>query len=443
MGSYCDLKIGSIELGSFKNDYDPYLLSLFQESDKTISYTTIGEAGLADEYDDLEEDHPITEFHYSCAASVALMRLELMGYTKKVSEEGFYKGLSAQIERFEGYVLDWGPDLKEHLTNCIEVLRSLTVESWTVAFAEIQHNNYSPTMRHLEDYKLYPPLLQYMLTEDFFGFPGYSTLIYLRLVIDLYSEDEKLIYDFTSLANGGWVDEAEDLIAGLDEEVSATYSATRKFIIMTEGSSDTWIIQRSLKLLYPQIYDYFKFLDFESARIGGGAGMLANTVKAFASAGISNRIIALFDNDTAAKSAIKTLDNVDLPQNIQIKQYPLLDLAKNFPTIGPTGLSNTDINGLACSIELYLGEDILKDENSEFYPIHWRGYDVGSKQYQGEILNKTEIQNKFNAKLTACEKDGNLIGTYDWNGIRIIIETFFTTFHEQDAERILNSDDLF
>lgn len=171
--------------------------------------------------------------------------------------------------------------------------------------------------------------------------------------------------------------------------------------------------------------------------------MLANTVKAFAGAGISNRIIALFDNDTAAKSAIRTLDSADLPDNIQIRQYPLLDIAKNFPTIGPTGLSNTDINGLACSIELYLGEDILKDENSEYYPIHWRGYDVGSKQYQGEILNKTEILNKFKAKLEACEKDRSLIDTYDWHSIKTILKTLFTTFHEQDAEQILNSDNLF
>lgn len=247
MGSYCDIKIGSVELGSFKNDYDPYLLFLFQESDKTVSYTTIGEAGLTEEYGDLEEDYPIVEFYYSCTSSVALMRLELMGYTKKVSEEGFYQGLSAEIERFEGYLQNWGPDSLDHLLSCITVLRSLTVEKWVDAFAEIQRNNYKPTMRISEDYKNYTPILQYMLTENFYGFPGYSTLIFLRLIIDFYDQDEKLIYDFTSLANGGWVDETEDMISMLDDKVSATFSGTRKFIIMTEGSSDTWIIQRSLK----------------------------------------------------------------------------------------------------------------------------------------------------------------------------------------------------
>lgn len=446
MGSYSDLYFGSISLASIKNDYDPYLLFLFQESDKTVTYTTIDESGLSQEYGDSDGDTPLILFSYACTAAVARSRLELMGYTRATAEKGFSMGLQAKLEKFEDYLQNMfrePNEARKHMTVMVDVLRSLTLEKWLKAFEEIQKHKYPKISWHLKGYDNYSPILQYMLSEDFFGFPGYDTRIFLRLIIDLFEGNEKLIYDFTSLANGGWVDEAEDLIGMLDEEVSANYSASRRFIVMTEGSSDTWIIQRSLKLLYPHLYDYFKFLDFEGAKLGGGAGVLANSIKAFAGAGIINRIIALFDYDTAAEIAMKPLYSIDLPSNIQVKQYPWLQLAESFPTIGPTGLIHTNINGLACSIELYLGEDVLRNEASEYNPVQWKGYDVNVKKYQGEITNKTEILNKFNAKLEACEKDNNLITTYDWRGIQLILNTLLTAFHEQDAELILNFEDSF
>ena len=444
MGSYCELKLGSIHLDSAKNTYNPYLLFLFQESDKQVNYTTIGEAGLSGQYGDLDDDTPLRFFIYSCPASVVRDRLELMGYTKITAQRGFYQAREAQRERFEGYIRDWGPGhYTGHLGTVAGVLESLTLEEWLSAFEEIQTNNYKSTNWQSDDYDTYSPLLKYMLTENAFGFPGYDTLMYLRLIVDLFPNDEELVYDLTELANGGWVNEADDIIVMLDAEVSATYSASRRYIIMTEGSSDTWVIQRSLKLFYPHLYDYFKFLDFEGAKIGGGAGMLANTIKAFAGAGIINRIVALFDNDTAASAAMRTLTLIDIPNNIQVKQYPHLALAECFPTLGPTGLSNADINGLACSIELYLGEDVLKQDALAFYPVQWRGYDTGIKQYQGEILGKTDILNRFHSKLEACEKDHNLIENYDWKGLQLILNVILTAFHEQDAEAILNEKEAF
>ena len=50
------------------------------------------------------------------------------------------------------------------------------------------------------------------------------------------------------------------------------------------------------------VHVWLGFMDFEGVRIGGGAGSLVNIVKAFAGAGIVNRTVALFDNDTAARA---------------------------------------------------------------------------------------------------------------------------------------------
>ena len=69
-----------------------------------------------------------------------------------------------------------------------------------------------------------------------------------------------------------------------------------------------------------------------------------------------------------------------------------------YPTIGPTGLKKMNVNGLACGIEMYLGEDILKF-SKEFAPIQWKGYNEKENKYQGEIANKGLIQTKFREKL--------------------------------------------
>jgi hypothetical protein len=144
-------------------------------------------------------------------------------------------------------------------------------------------------------------------------------------------------------------------------------------------------------------------------------------VKAFAGAGIQNRILALFDNDTAGRSALRKLEQLKLPGNISVLVYPPLQTATEYPTQGPTGDVATNVNGLACSLELYLGQDVLRDENGCLFPVRWRGYDEGMRSYQGEIANKKHIQEAFERKLEACEVDRLLIERFDWSGVLQII----------------------
>lgn len=48
-------------------------------------------------------------------------------------------------------------------------------------------------------------------------------------------------------------------------------------------------------------------------------------------------------------------------------RLPDLEFLKSYPTLGPNGLANMDINGVAASIELYLGNDVLRGDG--FLPI--------------------------------------------------------------------------
>lgn len=171
-------------------------------------------------------------------------------------------------------------------------------------------------------------------------------------------------------------------------------------------------------------------MDFEGVRAPGGAGSLAATIKAFIGAGIVNRCIAFFDNDTAAQSAIRGLRSIDKPANVRIFRYPDIDLAENYPTLGPQGTSIMNVNGLAGGLELYFGRDILQREDGTLTPIQWRGYDETLGQYQGEIINKKCVQDKFKDKLRLCTENHEQINSSDWTGIRAILDRLLTAFHD-------------
>ena len=119
-----------------------------------------------------------------------------------------------------------------------------------------------------------------------------------------------------------------------------------------------------------------------------------------------NRIIGLYDNDSAAIAELENLRTItEMPSNIKIMKLPYINIAQNYPTIGPTDINYMDINGLACSIELFLGSDILKDETGNFEPIRWKSYIDRIKKYQGEIQNKSLIQDRFREKIKEQKKD--------------------------------------
>ena len=211
--------------------------------------------------------------------------------------------------------------------------------------------------------------------------------------------------------------------------MSGEFSLLAKAVILTEGETDRWILQRSLGILYPHLAEYFHFLELDGAKVEGGAGQLANLVKALAGAGIKNKIIALFDNDTAADSALRSLSTATLPENIVVLKYPAIALGEDYPTLGPSGVSSMNVNGLAASIELYLGKEVLEDARGTLTPVQWKGYDPKLKKYQGEITNKAVLQDRFMRKLAACEANPSLVPQYDWEGIRSILNTIRTAFN--------------
>lgn len=99
-----------------------------------------------------------------------------------------------------------------------------------------------------------------------------------------------------------------------------------------------------------------------------------------------------------------------------------------------------DVNGLAGSLELYLGKDALRNEGGELSPVQWTGYDRGVRAYQGAILDKQKVLDRFSEKLACCEACPSRISQYDWEGIEAIIDTMRCAFHQVDMRAILSSE---
>jgi hypothetical protein len=234
--------------------------------------------------------------------------------------------------------------------------------------------------------KIYSDIEQKLIEYDFQI--GQSTSSWLYSILQSLKPDTVIKYDLTFVINNGWVQEG--FIDDLD---------FRKIIILTEGKTDTKFIKTSIKLLYPHLENNYHFMDFGELSLNGSASYLVHNVKSFIGSGINNKIIALFDNDTAGLKEMNLLNKLTIPNNIRVLSYPDIQLADNYPTLGPTGEQKMNINGLACSIEMYLGQELLIEENDLYMPIQWKGFETSMNAYQGEVLNKKLIQKRFESKL--------------------------------------------
>jgi hypothetical protein len=261
----------------------------------------------------------------------------------------------------------------------------------------------------------------------YFGFPWSDIRFFLRAFLETCPNDTLVEEDISDLVHSGYCEPDETVCANALLDLTSGYPANERIIVLTEGSVDKGLLEGSLGLLYPHLREYYTFMDLSIANAEGGAGFLVSTIKAFAGSGISNRVVALFDNDTAAREAVRGLAKTVMPPNIKVMQYPAIEIASQYPTLGPSGISEVDINGLACSIELYLGRDVLT-RDSKLTPVQWRGLMSGTGDYQGEIVDKKRIHDAFAKKLSACREDAALVSKTEWSAMRAILEAMFGVF---------------
>lgn len=430
MGTYTDLTIGDYAVLTTEGGVSWEAMTVFRESDKRVFKRNIH--NYAEVPWQTPDEDPDVEVAcvYSNTARHVRQRLDVMGFSFRRMQAELRSGISTMTRGIREMLepFDEG-EYSSELNAKMMLLEEASFDDWMNSFRYILDNRLSI---HFWDHPSadHPPLVRLMLDHNeeegdpLYCFPVGDVRYLLRVFVEVAEDEATVKQDVTALVHEGIFSSGDELCTIAAKTLIANTPFDSKIIILTEGTTDKHALELSLEVLYPHLSGYFAFIDFDSSNLAGGASSLAATVKAFVGSGITNRIVAIFDNDTAAWVARKGLAKTKLPDNIIDIAYPELELARDYPAIGPNGLSRMDINGLACSIELYFGTDTLTVDG-QLTPIHWKGYDESVKKYQGEINNKKGLQDAFFRKARDCVADRTLIEGQDWASMRLVWQHIF------------------
>lgn len=423
MGSWCSLSINKYAIDHSKSYINPFWALIFQESDRRIKRVHYSEYYTKQMEQDSEE---VDSIEYATTKRIISNRLELQGHSLEASIAYYDEGYSKLINEWM-----WHDDKSfDYGLNNLETLKKIGFYGWVDIVRKIIKENLKESdldiNRNRSKDDLCTFIIDYLMPDCFLGYPTTEYGLALRAILEAMDESDEIVIDVTSLVSGGYYEKHEPICTSTINTQLESSLPFQKIIILTEGSTDTNILSRSLRLLYPHLKDYFSFLDFNGARPEPGTSGLERTVKSFAASGIHNKMIALFDNDTTGLGSCSYLKSkTTLPSNIKIITLPTLEFAKSYPTIGPQGMADVDINDRACSIELYLGKEAITDESGNYIPVQWTGFDHRQNAYQGEITRKGEIQKKFESIVSTIEKDPTKMALYSWSDLRLIFESLF------------------
>lgn len=406
MGQIVSITIGNYDFLSCKNSFGD-LLKIFSEQDLRI-----------EEPSNLQD---VTKRCFLTDVKKAKMCLDVLGHTLDAARLVF--------DKMKSELLDYYQDDEEYV-NQLET--NYTFECWMNAVKHyslvLSKDYFSPEYEYVElerQRNLPHNIAEQMVLDSlpfgddaYFGIPFEYEASWdvFRIILEAFDDTEKIVLDYTWLYEAGWCEEIPN---------SELYDVPR-IVILTEGKYDAYVISNAMKLLYPFMCKFYSFIDFSAFSIQGSTNYLTHYLKVFVGAGIRNKIIALYDNDAAGLCEIKNLEKYKLPSNVRIMHLPDIPLCENYPTIGPINNESTNINGRACSIELFLGKDVLLIDG-EFEPIMWSGYIDKVKAYQGEIKNKGGVQKRFDEKIKKSEMTG--IDSLDnWEECNILLESIFNAF---------------
>lgn len=365
MSSHSFICIGYSWLLAFREGYFPELGSLFRERDRTYTDTGLF-AG------------------YEVSVSQMRDRMNLIGIDMVQTRNAFHKTWRdlSEEERADSFDFDaW--------------LERLCLELETSGSADIHQD------------------------DDWINWHVEPRFV-VRAFVEIYKDrDETVFWNLIDLTSRGFLDPSAEVCTKSRNEVHDTLRSTLPVIVLTEGSTDAEFLTGAIEVLRPHLIGFVTMMDFGHS-VEGGAAALIRTLKAFIASGVPNRVVALFDNDTAAADVIAS-NKSELPHNYRILQYPALELASDYPTLGPSGLTNMDVNGAAGSLELYLGRDILTRPDGSLTPIQWTGYNQKLKRYQGGLTDKALLQKRFRGRLKSARSNGPTEGE-DWSGLEVILD---------------------
>ena len=209
-----------------------------------------------------------------CETLKVIDRLDVMGFTLRRAREDFEELRKSKIEEFESWVDD-GEELS-WFEDEWNFLKRLTFDDYAAALREVMTYRLRPFPLANPKSEGLSPTIKYILAENderLLGFFCSDIRSLLRLACELVAPETYVVQDMTELIAGGYYGESEPVCANLTHSLTAGHPENSRRIILTEGSTDSRLLRDALDLLYPHLSAYYSFMDFDSSRSQGGAGI--------------------------------------------------------------------------------------------------------------------------------------------------------------------------
>jgi len=225
--------------------------------------------------------------------------------------------------------------------------------------------------------------------------------VFLRIIADNpRNENFNLQWRIGDVIDGGWENRGF-FIKPLEK--------AHKILIVTEGKSDSRILKRVIEEFYSSIVDFFEFIDMKENYPFTGVGNLLNFYKGLAKINIQDKVLFIFDNDTAGVEKYSETKKINASPNLYACLLPCHSDFENFRTIGTEGEGYSNINGKAVTIECFL-------DFKNFDPhVRWIAYNEKMNQYQGTINPKAELISVF-------DKCNNLSAAYNTTKLVFLVD---------------------
>ena len=390
MGTMISLDIGKFEIDYGKNDYFYNHSALFQNGDrKKILYF------FSDDYTDIK-------YGYQKKLGLIKDRLDLLGFTI-VSLKNAYEAIIKTKYELRGFL---------KFEQLAYFLKSIDISEIVANGVDWSKNH--PVgfgLMYLVNYKKFSKYLPKNFRKKRFDEESYSYLP-MYLLLRLLAENPKnhdfdVSWKIGDTIESGWVKWSD---------VKPKINENQYVWIVTEGSSDSKVIQRAINTLHPHVADIFRYIDMQENYPFTGTGELTKFFKGLAKIGVLNKMLFIFDNDTEGLAKYEELTNLkERPANLMVCHLPNMDCFNDFLTTGATGEQRCNINGKAVSIECFL--DLSYGQPNPL--IRWGGYNEKKNKYQGSLVNKDSYLREFT--------DSNLrTGNYDLSKINFLIKHIFS-----------------
>ena len=393
------LSVGHLEIDWGKNAGFADHSQLFQPCDLTqIPYYYVDWDQPYKEGDREDEYNLVTEFKDGLSKPLdqVIERLDLLGYTMKYARREF-----EYVSRLNEFDTD-----KFSFEQLAEALATVDVKSISADYGEGEgfgkfFRRYLFDRVGLEKIVDDPEYVRFHAGE---GMENLSAYTILRLVAqNPLARGLPVSWHFADVEDEGW--------SPRDEFIRPVHRDNR-FLIVTEGSSDSKVIGHALNLLKSHVADFFDFVDMNEGYPFTGTGNLYNFTRGLIGISVQNNVVILYDNDAEGVFSFNRTVKLNLPENMRVLRLPDLPEFRDFNTIGPSGAHRADINGRAAAIECYL-------DVGSGAAVRWNNYHKELGVYHGELVGKGDVLKGFLAQ-------SRVNGDYDFSRIAAVVEMTFS-----------------